>query len=185
METQMPFKLIMKSLTIIAGATLIAGMLAAAPVLAVDGGGSGGGGNSGGGGGGGSSSSSDSGSSSSSVRAASLDDARVLIRAKKWKSAVSMLKQIVRADPGSAEANNLLGYSLRKTGDYKNAQGFYLKALKLNPKHKGAHEYLGELYVEIGQMKKAQQMLAQLEKLCGNKSCEEYEDLAGFIAAKS
>ncbi len=165
METQMPFKLLNKSLTILAGATLVAGMLAAAPVLAVDGGGGGG--------------------TSETVRAVSLDDARVLIRAKKWKSAVSMLKQIVRADPGSAEANNLLGYSLRKTGDYKSAQGFYLKALKLNPKHKGAHEYLGELYVEIGQMKKAQQMLAQLEKLCGNKSCEEYEDLAKFVASKS
>jgi tetratricopeptide (TPR) repeat protein len=167
METQMPLKLFTKSLTILAGATLVAGMLAAAPALAVDGGGSSGGGG-----------------TSETARAGSLDDARVLIRAKKWKSAVSMLKQIVRADPGSAEANNLLGYSLRKTGDYKNAQGFYLKALKLNPKHKGAHEYLGELYVEIGQMKKAQQMLAQLEKLCGNKTCEEYEDLAGFIAAK-
>src|SRR5687768_15823025 len=119
METQMPFKLLTKSLTILAGATLVAGMLAAAPVLAVDGGG-GGGGNSVGGGG-----------TSEVVRAPSLDEARVLIRAKKWKSAVSMLKQIVRADPGSAEANNLLGYSLRKTGDYKSAQGFYLKALKL------------------------------------------------------
>ena len=182
METQMPLKLLTKSLTILAGATLVAGMLAAAPVLAVDGGGSGGGG---GGSSGGSSSSSSSGSSSSSARSASVDDARVLIRAKKWKSAVSMLKQIVRADPGSAEANNLLGYSLRKSGDYKNAQGFYLKALKINPKHRGAHEYLGELYVEIGQMKKAQQMLAQLEKLCGNKTCEEYQDLAKFVAAKS
>ena len=191
METQMPFKLLsksltMKSLTILAGATLVAGMLAAAPVLAVDGGGSGGGGGgSSGGSSGGNSSSSSSGSSSSSARSASVDDARVLIRAKKWKSAVAMLKQIVRADPRSAEANNLLGYSLRKTGDYKNAQGFYLKALKLNPKHKGAHEYLGELSVEIGQMKKAQQMLAQLEQLCGNESCNEYQELAKFIAAKS
>jgi len=179
-EIHMPFKYLTKSLTILAGATLVASMLAAAPVYAVDGGGSGGGGNSGGGGGGGGSD-----GTSEVVRVPSLDDARVLIRAKKWKSAVSMLKQIVRADPGSAEANNLLGYSLRKTGDYKNAQGFYLKALKLSPGHKGAHEYLGELYVEVGQMKKAQQMLAQLEKLCGNKTCEEYEDLAKFIAAKS
>jgi tetratricopeptide (TPR) repeat protein len=170
METQMPLKLFTKSLTILAGATLVAGMLAAAPVLAV-------GGSSGG----------DDNSPTVSTQAdvPSLRDAQKLIKARKWKPAVSMLKQIVRADPGNAEANNLLGYSLRKTGDYKNAQGFYLKALKINPKHRGAHEYLGELYVEIGQMKKAQQMLAQLEKLCGNKSCEEYEDLAGFIAARS
>ena len=60
----------------------------------------------------------------------------------------------------------------------------YLKALKLQPGHKGAHEYLGELYVLVGQMAKAKAMLAQLEKLCGNKTCEEYEDLAKFIARK-
>lgn len=175
----MPLKSLKKTLTVLAAATLVAGLLSAAPVFAVDGGGGGGGGSSGGG----YSTSSDSGSSSE-VSGPSLNDARALIRAKKWKSAVTMLKQIVRADPRNAEANNLLGYSLRKSGDYKNAQGFYLKALKLSPGHKGAHEYLGELYVEIGQMKKAQQMLAQLEKLCGNKTCEEYQDLAKFIAAK-
>ncbi len=115
----------------------------------------------------------------------SLNDARALIRAQKWKSAVTMLKQIVRADPRSAEANNLLGYSLRKSGDYKNAQGFYLKALKLNPRHKGANEYLGELYVEIGQLAKARTQLSTLEKLCGNTSCKEYQALAKFIDTKS
>jgi Flp pilus assembly protein TadD len=160
---------------ILTGATLVASMLAAGPVYAV-------GGSSGGG-------SSDSGSSSSSDTAQpgvpTLAEAQALIDAKKYKSAVSLLKKIVAAQPRNAEANNLLGYSLRKTGDYKNAQGFYLKALKINPKHRGAHEYLGELYVEIGQMEKAKQMLADLEKLCGNKTCEEYEDLEKFIEAKS
>lgn len=173
METQMPLKLLTKTLTVLAGATLVAGMLAAAPVLAVDGGG----------GGGGYSSSSDGGSRS--VSGPSLNDARALVRAQKWKSAASMLKQIVRADPRNAEANNLLGYSLRKTGDYKNAQGFYLKALKLDPRHKGATEYLGELYVEIGQLAKANKQLATLEQLCGNTSCREYQTLAKFIATKS
>lgn len=178
----MPLKSLTKTLTVLASATLVAGLLSAAPVFAVDGGGGGGGGGSGGGGGGGGYSSDS--SSPSEVSGPSLNDARALIRAKKWKSAATMLKQIVRNDPRNAEANNLLGYSLRKSGDYKNAQGFYLKALKLSPGHKGAHEYLGELYVEIGQLKKARQMLAQLEKLCGNKTCDEYQDLAKFIAAK-
>jgi predicted Zn-dependent protease len=173
MESQMPSQLFVKSLKLFGSAALVAGMLAAAPVYAVDGGG------------GGSSdySSSDS-SGSSAVSGPSLNDARALIRAKKWKSAVTTLKQIVRANPGNAEANNLLGYSLRKTGDYKNAQGFYLKALKLNPGHKGANEYLGELYVEIGQMAKAKKQLARLEQLCGNTSCSEYKTLAKFIASK-
>lgn len=167
----MPLKLLTKALTITAGAMLVAGTLAATPVYAFDTGG-------------GSSYSSSSDSGSSAVSGPTLDQARALIRAKKWKSAVSSLKQIVRAEPGSAEANNLLGYSLRKSGDYKNAQGFYLKALKLQPGHKGANEYLGELYVEIGQMAKAKKQLARLEQLCGNQSCKEYRALAQFIAAK-
>lgn len=175
----MPLKSLTKTLTVLAGATLVAGLLSAAPVAAFDTGGGGGGS----GGGGGYSTNSDSGSPSE-ASGPSLNDARGLIRARKWKSAVSMLKQIVRADPSSADANNLLGYSLRKSGDYKSAQGFYLKALKLNPRHKGANEYLGELYVEIGQMTKANKQLATLEQLCGNKSCTEYQALAKFIAAK-
>ena len=171
----MPVTRFKSSLKLALGAIAVIGMLAAAPAYAVDGGGGSSGGDSGGG----------SSSSVSQSSVPSLDDARALIRAKKWKTAVTMLKTIVRAEPGNAEANNLLGYSLRKSGDFKNAKGFYLKALKLSPRHKGAHEYLGELYVEIGQMEKARQMLAELEKLCGNKTCEEYEDLAQFIKAKS
>jgi len=113
METQMPLKLLTKTLTVLVGATLVAGMLSAAPVAAFDTGG-----------GGGSSGSYGSSSDSSSPVAASapsLNDARALIRAKKWKSAASALRQIVRTDPRNADANNLLGYALRKSGDYKTA----------------------------------------------------------------
>ncbi len=123
----------LKSSLRLAAAALVALSLAAPPALAVDSGG-------------GSSSSSNS-SSSSSVSGPSLNDARALIRAGKWKPAVAMLKTIVANDGRNADAFNLLGYSLRKSGDRKNAEGFYLKALKLNPRHKGANEYLGELYV--------------------------------------
>ena len=166
------------STRILAGLVLSIGLMSAAPVLAVDSPG-GDGGSSGGGGGGGSSSS---GSESSGP---SLADARSLIKHENWKGAISTLKSIVAADPGNADALNLLGYSLRKSGDMKNALGFYEKALKINPRHKGAHEYLGELYVETGHMDKAKAELATLEQLCGNTSCEEYEDLEKAIAGAS
>lgn len=55
-------------------------------------------------------------------------------------------------------------------------------ALKLNPNHKGAHEYIGEAYLMDNQPDEAQKHLVQLEKICGNKSCEEYEDLARALA---
>lgn len=153
-----------------AAAIAIALSLIAVPALAVDtpsGGGGGGGG----------------GASSESSSGPTLADARALIRAEKWKSAIAMLKTIVANDSRNADALNLLGFSLRKSGDMKNAEGFYLKALKLNPKHKGANEYLGELYVETGHMEKAKERLETLAKLCGNTTCEEYEDLEKAIAA--
>lgn len=150
-----------------AAAIAIALSLIAVPAFAVDT-------PSGGGGGG---------ASTSETSGPTLADARALIRAEKWKPAIAMLKTIVANDSRNADALNLLGFSLRKSGDMKNAEGFYLKALKLNPRHKGANEYLGELYVETGQMAKARERLETLAKLCGNTTCEEYEDLEKAIAA--
>ena len=75
-----------------------------------------------------------------------------------------------------------MGFSLRKTGDYKQAYTFYRKALDFDPEHKGALEYLGELYVETGQIEKAKENVALLKKLCPG-GCEELEDLEQAIAA--
>lgn len=119
----------------------------------------------------------DSGSQSNDP-AASINDARDHIRSGSWKSAIDVLKEIIAEDPNDADALNLMGYALRKSGSTDRALGFYLKALKINPNHRAAHEYLGELYVETGQAAKARDMLEALERICGNRTCEEYEDLA-------
>jgi tetratricopeptide (TPR) repeat protein len=73
--------------------------------------------------------------------------------------------------------------SLRKTGDYKTALTYYTKALELKPDHKAAREYLGELYVETGDMAKAREQLASLTKLCP-AGCEERADLQKAIDTK-
>ena len=80
-----------------------------------------------------------------------------------------------------ADVYNLMGFSLRKTGDYKQAYTFYKKALDFDPQHKGALEYLGELYVETGQVEKAKENVALLQKICP-AGCEELEDLQEAIA---
>ena len=80
-----------------------------------------------------------------------------------------------------ADVYNLMGFSLRKTGDYKQAYTFYKKALDSDPQHKGALEYLGELYVETGQVEKAKENVALLQKICP-AGCEELEDLQEAIA---
>jgi len=106
------------------------------------------------------------------------------IDAKDWGKAMAELSQAVRDDPRNADVHNLLGYSYRKRANPDLAKAFehYNTALKLNPKHKGAHEYIGEAYLMDKKPAEAEKHLAQLQTLCGNKTCEEYEDLAKSIA---
>ena len=73
----------------------------------------------------------------------------------------------------------------RIEGQMAEAETWYLKALRIQPNHLGANEYLGELYVMTGQMSKAKARLAAIAKICGNTSCEEYGDLYRAIAAKA
>lgn len=113
-----------------------------------------------------------------------LSDARAAIKSNKWQAAQTELKGAVKADPKSADANNLLAYTYRKQAspDLPKAFEYYNIALKLNPKHLGAHEYIGEAYLMDKKPAEAEKHLAELEKICGNKTCEEYEDLAKAIA---
>lgn len=100
---------------------------------------------------------------------------RAMIRSKEFRMARDELLRLAR-DHDNADVFNLLGFSLRKTGDYTRALTYYEKALALDPNHKGALEYLGELYVETKQPDKAREQLAVLVRLCP-KGCEERGDL--------
>jgi Flp pilus assembly protein TadD len=110
-----------------------------------------------------------------------LSAARTLIQQKKWSAAVDELQRV--NETGSADWNNLMGYSLRKsaTPDYSGAEKFYNEALRLDPKHRGALEYSGELYLITGDLAKAEQRLATLDKVC-TLPCEEYTDLKKSVA---
>ena len=79
-------------------------------------------------------------------------------------------------DAGNADIHNYLGYAYRKSGNLDAAFKSYAVALRLDPKHKGAHEYVGEAYLLVNNLPKAQEHLAALDKICF-LSCEEYRDL--------
>lgn len=102
------------------------------------------------------------------------------IKAKDFVSARNDLFKLLN-DHEHADVFNLLGFSLRKTGDYANALKYYERALELNPEHLGAHEYIGELFVETNQMPRAKAHLEVLVRLCPS-GCEEREDLEKAIA---
>ena len=108
---------------------------------------------------------------------------RAKIKAKDFKAALAELTPMLETHQ-HADVYNLMGFSLRKTGDYKQAYTFYRKALDFDPEHKGALEYLGELYVETGQIDKARENVALLKKLCPG-GCEELADLEQAIASAS
>jgi len=109
-----------------------------------------------------------------------LSSVRAKIKAKDFKGAIAELTPMLETNQ-HADVYNLMGFSLRKSGDYKQAYTFYRKALDFNPEHKGALEYLGELYVETGQVDKARENVVLLKKLCPS-GCEELADLEKAIA---
>ena len=110
-----------------------------------------------------------------------LATARALIAHNKWAAAIDELKKV--NDSGSADWNNLMGYSHRKakTPDFAAAERYYDEALRIDAKHRGALEYSGELYLMLGDLAKAEQRLAALDKAC-LFSCEEYKDLKAAVA---
>jgi Flp pilus assembly protein TadD len=118
-----------------------------------------------------------------STDAPDLSSVRAKIKAKNYAAALTELRDLAE-DTQQADVYNLLGFTLRKTGDFKTSLTYYTKALELQPDHKAAREYLGELYVETGNMEKAKEQLGILAKLCPG-GCEEREDLQKAISAKS
>ena len=109
-----------------------------------------------------------------------LTDVRTSIKAQKYDQAIKQLQEA--NETSSADWNNLLGYSLRKKQppDLMGAEKYYLAALKINPAHRGALEYYGELKLMNNDLPGAEALLARLDKAC-TFGCEEYSDLKGAI----
>jgi len=94
--------------------------------------------------------------------------------------AINKLARLHEENPNDADVLNLLGYSYRRIGNFDQSRGYYLQALAVDPKHRGANEYLGELYLETGQLNKAEERLAVLDKDCW-LGCDEYTELKESI----
>jgi tetratricopeptide (TPR) repeat protein len=104
-----------------------------------------------------------------------LEPARAAIARQDWAGAQALLREAVERNPRSADAHNLYAYSMRKGPNPSMDLVFrhYNEALRLDPRHLGAHEYIGEAYLMLGNVAKAKEHLAQLDRLC-NGGCQEY-----------
>jgi tetratricopeptide (TPR) repeat protein len=149
------------------GAAVILGVVAMSAATWANGGGSGGGGSSAGSG--------NSGNSSGGSQVNLYQQAKKLIDDEQYTKAIPLLQKSIQQKGEYADALNLLGYSNRKLGDMAKAMTYYTKALNKEPKHLGANEYMGELYLELNNLPKAEERLAVLKGACGN--CEQFEEL--------
>jgi predicted Zn-dependent protease len=108
--------------------------------------------------------------------------AKQMIDTKNFAGAMPLLQQVVAKDPKNADAYTLMGYATRKSGDANGSLQYYNTALGLDPKHIGAHEYVGEAYLQLDRLPEAEQHLARLDSLC-TFGCQEYRDLKAAVAA--
>jgi len=106
--------------------------------------------------------------------------ARAALEREDWDRAIARLQAAERLDSGSADIQNLLGYSYRMKGDVETSFRYYHRALQLNPDHRGAHEYIGRSYLLLGQEDKARAHLAHLEQTCMGE-CPERDSLRAAI----
>ena len=104
------------------------------------------------------------------------------VQAGDYQRALALLQRVVQADSRNADAWNYIGFSHRKVQQFDQSLAAYQKALAINPDHRGANEYLGELYLMTAEPEKARERLAKLQSLCP-RGCPEYDDLKKAVEA--
>ena len=110
-----------------------------------------------------------------------INDAKKLIKKEKYKRAIEKLKKAKKEEPDNADVFNYLGFAHRKIGDYDNSKIFYEEALAIQPNHKLALEYQGELFLTINDISSSQSNLRKLEALCP-QGCDELQDLGTAVS---
>lgn len=113
-----------------------------------------------------------------------MNTARAFIEQGELEKAAEQLRKVVDKDKTNADAWNLLGYSWRKLNQNRKSKKSYARALKLDPNHKGALEYQGELFIKLGEREKANDNLTRLKTLCPS-GCEELDNLTRALAGES
>jgi tetratricopeptide (TPR) repeat protein len=109
-----------------------------------------------------------------------------------WQGVIEIMEQVVAEKPWQDDAYTRLGFAYRKQGDFERSLEAYDKALELNPHHRGALEYLGEAYLEMGRRGDAENMLTRLAAACRRVApdggdwqadCEAWQDLSAALDA--
>ena len=100
---------------------------------------------------------------------------------KDWDEAVRRFKLAERRHPEQADLQNILGYAHRNLKQYDLAFVHYKRAIEIEPRHRGAHEYIGETYLLTGDLAGAEKHLDALRQIC-LLPCDELRDLDKAVA---
>jgi cytochrome c-type biogenesis protein CcmH/NrfG len=122
-------------------------------------------------------------SESTQPRAAANPDfanAKAAIDRRDYASAIAALNRVTQAEPRNPEAWNLLGFATRKSGNPRGSLAHYQKAMEIDPKHLGAHEYMGEAYLMLDELANAEILLKRLDSFC-TFGCQEHRMLKTAI----
>jgi Flp pilus assembly protein TadD len=103
------------------------------------------------------------------------------VEKKDWAEAARLFQRAEARHPDHADLQNILGFSYRNLKQYDLAFQHYKRAIEIDPRHRGAHEYIGETYLMTGDLAGAEKHLAELKKIC-LLPCDELKDLARAIA---
>jgi len=103
------------------------------------------------------------------------------IAAKNWEEAIARLRKAEVRHPDHADLQNFLGYAHRNLKQFDAAFRHYKRAIELEPRHRGAHEYIGETYLMVGDVANAEKHLAALRAIC-LLPCEQLADLEKALA---
>jgi len=107
---------------------------------------------------------------------------KAAVAARRWADAVTSLRKAEVRFPDNADLQNDLGHAYRNLGQFEPAFRHYKRALTLDPRHRGAHEYIGEAYLLVDDLPNAERHLAALREIC-LLPCEEQGDLQKAVAA--
>jgi tetratricopeptide (TPR) repeat protein len=95
---------------------------------------------------------------------------------KDWPEAAKRFTAALKRNPDNPDLQNYLGYTHRNLKQFDLAFKYYKRAIEIDPRHRGAHEYIGEAYLMTGDLANAEKHLAALRNIC-LLPCEELEDL--------
>ena len=107
---------------------------------------------------------------------------KAALESKNWEEAAKRLQLAARRDPDSADLHNYLGFTYRNLGQLDVALKHYRRAIEINPRHRGAHEYIGEAYLMMNDPASAERHLAALREIC-LLPCDELADLRKAVEA--